>query len=50
MWKDAGNGWQRVTNTTSTSIAATSNGAGKYVVAVRSAASSAQSYKLSIDK
>jgi hypothetical protein len=50
MWKQSGTSWSQIKNTTPTSIAATSSAAGKYLVAVRSAGSSAQSYSLSLAK
>lgn len=48
MWKWTGSAWSQISNTTSTKIAATSSGAGKYVVAVRG--SSAQTYALKLTK
>ncbi len=47
MWKWNGAAWNAITNATSTKIAATSSGAGDYVVAVRG---SAQSYTLKLTK
>ena len=48
MWKWSGSAWSQISNTTSTKIAATSSGAGQYVVAVRG--SSAQTYALKLTK
>ena len=50
MWKQTNGAWHRITNTTSTRIAATANGAGSYVIAVRSAGGATQSYSLSLKK
>ena len=47
MWKWNGNAWSAITNATPMKIAATSSGAGDYVVAVRG---SAQSYTLKLTK
>ncbi|MBS2015984.1 MAG: trypsin-like serine protease [Deltaproteobacteria bacterium] len=46
MWKWSGTAWSQISNTTPTKIAATSSGAGRYVVAVRG--SSAQTYALKL--
>jgi hypothetical protein len=46
MWKQSGSGWSPITNASPTHIAATSSGPGTYVVAVRSASGTAQSYEL----
>ena len=43
-----GSSWNRISNTSPTEIAATSSGAGNYLVAVRG--SSAQSYTLKLTK
>ncbi|MBX3209870.1 MAG: trypsin-like serine protease [Labilithrix sp.] len=50
MWKFADGAWHRITNTTATQVAATSNGPGAYVVAVRSPGGAPQSYTLSLTK
>jgi len=50
MWKSTGSGWVKITNTSTTRIAATSSGSGNYVIAVRSAAGSVQSYGLKLTK
>ncbi|HVJ94120.1 MAG TPA: trypsin-like serine protease [Labilithrix sp.] len=50
MWKRTSGGWAQITNTTPTKIAASSSGAGEYVVAVRSVSQKAQSYTLSLRK
>jgi hypothetical protein len=50
MWKNSGNGWSRIQNTSPTHFAATSNGAGRYLVAVRSSGEKAQSYTLSLKR
>jgi hypothetical protein len=52
MWKSTGTagGWSQIPNTTPKSINATSNGAGTYVVVVRSATNAAQSYSISLRK
>jgi hypothetical protein len=47
MWKWNGSSWNQIQNTSPTDIAATSSGAGDYVVAVRG---SAQSYTLKLTK
>lgn len=48
MWKWNGSSWNQITNTSATRIAATSSGAGDYVVAVRGGA--AQPYTLKLTK
>lgn len=48
MWKWNGSSWNPISNTSPTEIAATSSGAGNYLVAVRG--SSAQSYTLKLTK
>jgi hypothetical protein len=50
MWKQNGTSWSQIKNTTATSIAATSSSAGKYLVAVRSQAGTAQSYSLTLTR
>lgn len=52
MWKSTGTagGWSQVPNTTPKAINATSNGAGTYVLVVRSASNTAQSYSISLRK
>jgi hypothetical protein len=50
MWKNSGAGWKQITNTSPTRFAASSSGAGKYVVAVRSSGNATQSYTLSLQK
>lgn len=50
MWKSTGTSWSRVQNTSPTTIAATSSSAGKYLVAVRSAGSAAQTYSLKLTR
>lgn len=47
MWKWNGSSWNQISNTSPTEIAATSSGAGDYVIAVRG---SAQSYTLKLTK
>ena len=48
MWKWSGGAWHQITGQSSTHIAATSSGAGDYVVAVHGSA--AQSYTLTLKK
>ncbi len=48
MWKWNGSAWSQIQNTSSTRIAATSSGAGDYVIAVRGSA--AQTYTLKLTK
>ncbi len=50
MWKNQGNGWVQITNLSPTHFAANSSGAGNYLIAVRSAGGSAQSYGLTLTK
>jgi hypothetical protein len=50
MWKNQGNGWVQITNKSPTNFAANSSGAGNYLIAVRSAGSSAQTYGLKLTK
>ena len=50
MWKQSGSSWSQIKNTTSTSIAATSSAAGKYLVAVRSQGGAAQTYSLKLTR
>jgi hypothetical protein len=50
MWKQNGTSWSRIENTTSTSIAATSSSAGKYLVAIRSQGNAAQTYSLKLTR
>jgi hypothetical protein len=50
MWKWTGSAWSKIANTSPKKIAATSSGAGDYVVAVRSAANAAQSYSIKLTK
>lgn len=50
MWKSTGSGWVKIANTSTTRIAATSSGSGNYVVAVRSAGGSPQTYNLKLTK
>lgn len=50
MWKNENGTWHRITNTSPTQFKATSTGAGNYVIAVRSAGGSTQSYSLSLAK
>lgn len=50
MWKQNGSSWSQIKNTTPTSIAATSSSAGNYLVAVRSAGGTAQSYSLELTR
>ena len=50
MWKSTGSGWVKLANTSTTRIAATSSGSGNYVVAVRSAGGSPQTYNLKLTK
>lgn len=48
MWKYVNNGWVTIANKTPQSFKSTSNAPGKYVIAVRSTGSTAQSYALSV--
>jgi hypothetical protein len=48
MWKWSGSAWSKITGASTTKIAATSSGAGKYVVAVRGGA--AQPYALRLTR
>lgn len=48
MWKWTGSAWSAISNTSATKIAATSGGAGTYVLAVRGA--SAQSYGVKLTR
>jgi hypothetical protein len=50
MWKQSGTSWSQIKNTSPTSIAATSSSAGRYLVAVRSAAGAAQTYSLKLTR
>jgi hypothetical protein len=50
MWKWTGSAWTRIGNASPTRIAATSSSAGTYVLAVRSAGGTAQSYALTLKK
>ena len=50
MWKNQGNGWVQITNASPTRFAATSSAGGNYLIAVRSAGGSTQSYGLKLTK
>ncbi|HSO31848.1 MAG TPA: trypsin-like serine protease [Labilithrix sp.] len=50
MWKNQGNGWVQITNASPTHFAATSSAGGNYLIAVRSAGGSTQSYGLKLAK
>jgi V8-like Glu-specific endopeptidase len=50
MWKEVSGGWRQMTNNTTTRIAATSSGPGKYVLVVWSPTSAKQTYTVTLAK